>query len=263
VDRPLSVTALRCRTSDRTPGGARGAEALALALDPDARLVGTFGEPRIASFEDDLRASRGCLLEAGGQVEDMLSAGAFPVLTSSDCSICMTTFQAVVRHAPDVHVLWLDAHGDFNTPQTTPSGFLGGMCLAAACGRWDAGFEPSIEPARVLMCGVRDLDAGERVLVETAGVGHAARLSQVVPALAGEKVYVHLDMDVLDPSVLPAQFAVPNGLSETGLRTLLTDVARECDVVGVEVTAFEAPEDDEERARRTALVASIVAALLP
>jgi arginase family enzyme len=136
------------------------------------------------------------------------------------------------------------------------------MCLAAACGRWDAGFEPSIEPARVLMCGVRDLDAGERVLVETSGVGHA-RPSEVVPALAGEKVYVHLDLDVLDPSVLPAQFAVPNGLSETGLRTLLADVARECDVVGVEVTAFEAPADAENRARRTALVASIVAALLP
>ncbi|HEY6890804.1 MAG TPA: arginase family protein [Solirubrobacter sp.] len=263
MDRPVAVTALRCRTSDRTAGGARGAEALALALDPGAKLVGTPGEPRVSSWEDDLRDSHGCLLEAGGQVEDMLTAGRFPVLTSSDCSICMTTFQAVVRHAPDVRVLWLDAPGDFNTPKTTPSGFLGGMCLAAACGRWDAGFEPSIEPARVLMCGVRDLDAGERVLVETAGVGHAARLSQVVPALAGEKVYVHLDMDVLDPSVLPAQFAVPNGLSETGLRTLLTDVARECDVIGLEVTAFEAPEDDEERARRTALVASIVAALLP
>ncbi|MDA0162728.1 arginase family protein [Solirubrobacter ginsenosidimutans] len=263
MDRPVSVTALRCRTSDRTAGGARGAEALALALDPAAKLVGKPGEPRVSSWEDDLRDSHGCLLEAGGQVEDMLAAGQFPVLTSSDCSICMTTFQAVVRQVPDVRVLWLDAHGDFNTPKTTPSGFLGGMCLAAACGRWDAGFEPSIEPARVLMCGVRDLDAGERVLVETAGVGHAARLSQVVPALAGEKVYVHLDMDVLDPSVLPAQFAVPNGLSETGLRTLLTDVARECDVVGVEVTAYEASEDDETRAVATALVASIVAALLP
>jgi arginase len=262
VDRPLSVAALRCRTSDRTAGGARGAEALALALDPQARLVGTPGEPRIASFEDDLRDSHGCLLEAGGQVEDLLTAGRFPVLTASDCSICMTTFQAVVRHFSDVRVLWLDAHGDFNTPQTTSSKFLGGMCLAAACGRWDAGFEPSIEPARVLMCGVRDLDAGERVLVETSGVGYA-RPSEVVPALAGEKVYVHLDLDVLDPSVLPAQFAVPNGLSETGLRTLLADVARECDVVGVEVTAFEAPADAESRARRTALVASIVAALLP
>ena len=46
----------------------------------------------------------------------------------------MTTFQAVVRHVPDVHVLWLDAHGDFNTPETTPSEFLGGMCLARPAG---------------------------------------------------------------------------------------------------------------------------------
>jgi arginase len=261
VDRPLSVTALRCRTSDRTPGGARGAEALALALDPDARLVGSFGEPRVASVEDDLRDSRGCLLEAGGQVEDMLAAGRFPVLTSSDCSICMTTFQAVVRHAPDVHVLWLDAHGDFNTPATTPSKFLGGMCLAAACGRWDAGFEPSIEPARVLMCGVRDLDPGERVLVETAGVGNA-RPPEVAGYLSGRRVFVHLDMDVLDPDVLPAQFAVPHGLSDTGLRTLLSEVARDCDVVGLEVTAFEAPEDPGELVQRTELVSSIVRALL-
>ena len=262
MDRPLSVTVLRCRTSDRTSGGALGAEALGLALDPDARLVGTAGGARIANWDEDLRDSRGCLLEAGGQVDDLLTAGQFPVLTSSDCSICMTTFQAVVRHVPDVRVLWLDAHGDFNTPDTTPSKFLGGMCLAAACGRWDAGFEPSIEPARVLMCGVRDLDAGERVLVETSGVGNA-RPSEVVRSLNGQRVYVHLDMDVLDPDVLPAQFAVPHGLSDTGLRTLLGEVARECDVVGVEVTAFEAPEDPGELVERTELVASIVRALLP
>jgi arginase family enzyme len=258
----VSVTALRCRTSDRTAGGSRGAEALARALDPEARLVGTPGEPKVASYKDDLKDSRGCLLEAGGQVEDMLAAERFPVLTSSDCSICMTTFQAVVRHAPDAHVLWLDAHGDFNTPETTPSEFLGGMCLSAACGRWDAGFEPSVEPGKVLMCGVRDLDPGERVQVELAGVG-TARASEVVPALRGKQVYVHLDLDVLDPDVLPAQFAVPHGLSDTGLRTLLGELKGAAEIVGLEVTAFEAPEDERERAIRTALVASIVGALLP
>jgi arginase family enzyme len=224
--------------------------------------VGTPGEAHIADYADDLRDSRGCLLEAGGQVEDMLATGAFPVLTSSDCSICMTTFQAVVRDTPDVRVLWLDAHGDFNTPDSTPSGFLGGMCLAAACGRWDAGFAAALEPSRVLMCGVRDLDPGERVLVETAGVP-VARPSEVADALRGDRVYVHLDVDVLDPSILPSQFPVDRGLSDTGLRTLLAEVKRDADVMGVEVTAFEAPADPVERARRTDLVAEIVKALLP
>jgi arginase len=261
VDRPVSVAVLRCRTSDRTPGGARGAQALGLALDPSARLVGTPGEPRQAHFEDDLRDSRGCILEAGGQVEDMLAAGRFPVLTASDCSICMTTLQAAVRHRSDVRVLWLDAHGDFNTPETTPSGFLGGMCLAAACGRWDAGYEPALEPAHVLMCGVRDLDAGERVLVETAGVGNA-RPSEVVDVLRGAPVYVHLDLDVLDPDVLPSQFPVPHGLSDTGLRTLLGELRRSSTLVGLEITAFEAPEANEERARRVELIMSILAPLL-
>jgi arginase len=161
-----------------------------------------------------------------------------------------------------VRVLWLDAHGDFNTPKTTPSGFLGGMCLAAACGRWDSGHEASLEPGRVLMCGVRDLDAGERVLVETAGVG-VARPSEVIDVLGGESVFVHLDLDVLDPDVLPSQFPVAHGMSDTGLRTLLGDVARDCSVVGVEITAFEAPEDPDERARRAALVAGMVWPLLP
>jgi arginase len=262
VDRPLSVTVLRCRTSDRTPGGARGAEALGLALDPVARLVGTPGEARIARFDDDLRDSRGCILEAGGQVEDMLAAGRFPVLTASDCTICLTTLRSVVRHRPEVRLLWLDAHGDFNTPETTPSGFLGGMCLAAACGRWDAGYEPALDPARVLMCGVRDLDPGERVLVETAGVGNA-RPSEVLDVLRGDAVYVHLDLDVLDPDVLPSQFPAPHGLSDTGLRTLLGELARECDVVGLEITAFEAPEDTGERARRAEQIAGLVRPLLP
>jgi arginase family enzyme len=130
------------------------------------------------------------------------------------------------------------------------------MCLAASCGVWDAGFEASIEPARVLMCGVRDLDAGERVQVDTTGVKNV-RPSEVAGRLAGHKVYVHLDLDVLDPDILPSQFAVPGGLSDTGLRTLLADVKRECDVVGLEVTAFEHPYGNVD------LVESIVRAVLP
>jgi arginase len=268
VERPVnaSVVALRCRTSDRTAGGARGAEALAprLArlLGVEARMIGSPGDHRANGFADDLRESRGCLLEAGGQVDDALTDGRFPVLLASDCSICITTLPTVLRHHPEARVAWLDAHGDFNTPETTPSGFLGGMCLAAACGRWDAGLgDGVVDPARVVMTGVRDLDGGERVELERAGVGTAPP-DKLAGALEGEEVYVHLDLDVLDPSVLPSQFPAPGGLSSEGLRDLLGELAESSRVIGVEITAFEAPDDDEEVERLATMIESVVEPLL-
>ena len=103
-----AVVALRCRTSDRTAGGCRGAEALAprlgrlLGVEP--RLIGSPGEPRPGDFAADLRDSRGCLLEAGGQVDDAMTDGRFPVLLASDCSICITTLPTVLRHHPEARI---------------------------------------------------------------------------------------------------------------------------------------------------------------
>jgi arginase family enzyme len=263
-----AVTALLCRTSDRTAGGARGAAALAELLGErvgsPARMVGAPGEPRAGHWEDDLREHRGCILEAGGQVEDALSGGRFPVITASDCTICLTTLPTVARLVPRARVLWLDAHGDFNTPATTPSGFLGGMCLAGACGRWDTGFEGRLDAADVVMVGARDLDAGERAELDLAGVPRVERFSDVADAVDGVQVYVHLDLDVLDPDLFPAQFPAPGGLSDHGLRRLLDEVVQaSAGVVGLEVTAFEAPEDDDERARLAELAADAVMPLLP
>jgi arginase len=262
-----AVVALLCRTSDRTPGGARGAAALAprlarlLGVEP--RLIGSPAEARSSSWDDDLRESRGCLLEAGGQVDDALTGGRFPVLLASDCSICITTLPTVLRHVPEARIVWLDAHGDFNTPETTPSAFLGGMCLAAACGRWDPGLGDvgTIDPARVVMTGVRDLDGGERVELERAGVGTAPP-EKLAGALEDEAIYVHLDLDVLDPGGFPAQFPAPGGLSPEGLRDLLGELAEGSRVVGLEITAFEAPEDEDERDRLAAMVESVVEPLL-
>jgi len=266
VDGPVSVVGFLCRTSDRTAGGARGVQALAPLLAEQAgvepRFIGSPGEPRDQSWSDDLRESRGCLLEAGGQVDDALVAGRFPVLLAGDCSIATTTLPTVARHAPEAYVLWLDAHGDFNTPDTTPSGFLGGMCLAAACGRWDAGLaDDAVDPAQVIMCGARDIDGGERVLLESAGVRNV-RPSQLADMVDGEQVYVHLDLDVLDPSVLPSQFPAEGGLSDGGLRTLLGEVAGVSTLLGVEITAFEAPENEVERGGLAETIASIVAPLV-
>ena len=111
------------------------------------------------------------------------------------------------------------------------------------------------------MTGVRDLDGGERVELERAGVGTAPP-DKLAGALEGEEVYVHLDLDVLDPSVFPAQFPAPGGLSSEGLRDLLGELAESARVVGVEITAFEAPEDEDERERLAAMIESVVEPLL-
>src|SRR4051812_43024008 len=258
-----SVSALACRTSDRAPLGAAGAQALALAvaarLGTAARIVGSPGAPRAGRYDDDLRDARECLLQAGAQVDEALGAGRFPVLLAGDCSICVATLPALLRHRPDARVLWLDAHADFNTPSTTPSAFLGGMCLSAACGLWYAGFGgPPLEPARVLMCGVRDVDGGERDLLCAHGVGRVERPPEVAQRLAGEAAFVHLDLDVLDPAVLPdTSFPAPGGLTLDGLQALLGEVSQTADVVGCEVTSFTAPQRAE---RFAALLEPLVGA---
>jgi arginase len=253
----VSVVAFECRTSDRTPDSVRGVQKLVpligkrLGVEP--RSIGSPGEARVAAFDDDLRDSRGCLLEAGGQVDDALTADLVPVLAAGDCSICLTTLPAALRHRPDARVLWLDAHGDFNTPDTSSSGFLGGMCLGGACGEWDHGLADPIPPERVVLAGVRDLDDGERELLERSpatviGASTVETLVAVKNALDGAPVYVHLDLDVIDPEEFPAQFPAPGGLSSDKLYDLMEAVAEDSEVVGIEITAFEAPRDEDELA---------------
>jgi arginase len=237
----LIPIAMLCRVSERAPHATR---ALAEALG-EPRFVGSEEEPREASWEDDLRDARGCLLESGGQVDDALEGGRFPLLVAGDCSVAMTTLAAVRRHRPDARVLWLDAHGDFNTPETTPSSFLGGMALAGAVGEWVPELAEPFPAESVVMAGVRDLDpaereALERSLVTVVGAG-LDTLVHVQNALDRAPVYVHLDVDVLDPEDMPAQFPAPGGLRTEKLYDLLEAVAGECEIVGVEVTAFVDP----------------------
>jgi arginase len=253
----VSLVALCCRTSDRTPGAVRGAQTIApligkrLGVEP--RTIGSAAEPREARFDEDLRESRGCLLEAGGQVDDALADGRVPVIAAADCSISVTTLPAALRHRPDAKVLWLDAHGDYNTPDTSDSGYLGGMCLAGACGEWDAGLGDTIEPEHVVLAGVRDLDGGERELLERSaatviGASVVETLVAVKNALDGAPAFVHLDLDVLDPEEFPAAVPAPGGLSSDKLYDLMEAVAEDSELVGLEITAFEAPEDEDDRA---------------
>jgi arginase len=232
MDRALRVTCLRARTSDRTDGAGAGAQALAEALG--GRVLGEPSPGRPRDWSEDLPEARPVLELAAAEISAALDQGELPLLTASDCSICIATMPTVARRVPGVRFLWIDAHGDFNTPDTTPSGFLGGMCLGAACGRWDAGWPDTIDPASVSFLGVRDLDPGERVEVEAAGVGSG------VPD--DGPVYVHFDCDALDPSVMPVQFPVPGGMQAGEVQDVLAALVAAGRLVGLEVTAFEYPE---------------------
>src|SRR5918999_1155934 len=256
----VSLIALRCRTADRFPGAPRGVEALAPlvgnALGVEPRFIGSAGEVRDTRYDEDLSEARGCLLEAGGQIDDALAAGDTPVLLAADCSVSVTTLPAVVRNRPDARVLWLDAHGDYNTPETSGSGYLGGMCLAAATGEWDAGLGETLPAERVVLAGIRGLDPGGRELLErsSATVIGASAIETLVAAknaLDGAPVFVHLDLDVLDPEHFPAAVPAPGGLHPDKLYDLMDSVLEDSELLGLEVTNFAVPDDDEASAVAT------------
>ena len=99
------VVALVGRTSDRAEGRAAGAEALARALGGDeARVIGEAGRPRAGRYDEDLRDARPTLEAAAAAIGEAPR----PLLTATDCSICVGTVPAVARHWPDAWLLWLE-----------------------------------------------------------------------------------------------------------------------------------------------------------
>jgi arginase len=263
-----ALIAMRCRTGRLPAAAARGVELLAavlgrrLGLVP--RLIGSPQPALVKDYGSDLAAAHGCLLEAGGQVDDAVTAGVLPVMVAGDAAVALTTLPTVGRLRPEARVLWLDAHGAFNTPQTTPSGYLAGMALSGACGRWGTGLEGQLPVARVVLCGVRELDDGERRLLEQSRVPVIGTTLETLVflqnALDGAPTYVHLDVDVLDATVMPVSHAIGGGLEADKLLDLLDAVADSCEIVGVEVTGFEALED---AARSRSLAETVAGALDP
>ena len=179
-----------------------------------------------------LPAIRATCERIASEVAQALEEGRIPVVLGGDHSIALGTLGGLsARHGPGA-VLWFDAHGDLNTPATTPSGNVHGMPLAAALGRGGAGFEsrvwalPALQRERVAVIGARALDAGERALIAELDVavhsmsavdrrGIEAVVSDALERAAGAPfVHISLDMDGLDPDVAPGVgTAVPGGLT--------------------------------------------------
>jgi arginase len=143
-----------------------------------------------------------------------------------------------------IGMLWLDAHPDFNTPETTRSGSLGGMPVAVATGRalqrirLDAHLDPPLADTHVVMGGVRLVDPLEQELLNRSRIQQLSvdDLRNLTPAVFAQldrlsrltdKIYIHLDMDVLDPrEVMGHQNKVPNGPSSGQLARLFEEIFR-------------------------------------
>jgi len=156
-----------------------------------------------------------------GLVGAAVRDGFVPLVLGGDHSVALGTLGGLARELGAGGVLWIDAHGDLNTPETSPSGNVHGMALAAVLGRAGSRFEseawplPPVEPSRIALVGVRSLDDGERALlreldarvytmsdVDRIGVERAIRESLAHVAGPGF-VHVSLDMDAIDPEVAP------------------------------------------------------------
>jgi arginase len=187
------------------------------------------GDPR-ARFLPEIRST---CEGVARRVGEAVGQGRLPIVLGGDHSIALGTLGGLAAAAGGPGAaLWIDAHGDLNTPQTTPSGNVHGMPLAAALGRAGASFEsgawplPALDPARTTLIGVRSLDDGERALLgelelavhtmsEIDRRGIEPLVADALQRAAGAAfVHVSLDMDALDPEVAPGVgTAVRGGLS--------------------------------------------------
>jgi arginase len=150
-----------------------------------------------------------------------LQSGAMPLVLGGDHSVALGTLGGLARAEGPGGVLWLDAHGDLNRPETSPTGNVHGMPLAAVLGLAGPEFEsdtyrlPAVDPTRVALVGIRSLDDGERELLseldalvytmsDVDRLGIEPVLTESLEHIAGDGfVHVSLDMDVLDPEVAP------------------------------------------------------------
>lgn len=200
------------------------------------------------------------------RVRSAVEGGSFPVVISGNCNSCVGTIAGA--GSDRLGIIWFDAHGDFNTPETTLSGFLDGMGLAMAAGRcWRAilgtipGYSP-IPETNIVHVGARDLDAAERPMFEQAGIplvtpdgaDWSAFREAVIAALVGlrnyaDRVYLHVDMDVLDIGQVKANhLAKPGGLPVEVVQEIIRMSRELFKVCAFGVSSFDPDYDRDDEA---------------
>ncbi len=171
-----------------------------------------------ARYLPEIKAACGRVAQLVGMA---VAQGALPLVLGGDHSVALGTLGGLAKVHGLGGVLWMDAHGDMNTPETSPSGNVHGMPLAAALGLANGRFAsdawtlPAVEPQRVALVGLRSLDTREREAIHELGIkaytmsdidriGIERAIRESLTHIAGPGfVHVSLDMDALDPEVAP------------------------------------------------------------
>lgn len=195
-------------------------------------------------------------------VSQTIKAGSFPIILAGNCIATVGALSGLQNK--QTGVLWLDAHADFNTPETTQSGYLDGMALSIVCGHcWKnlASAYPLyfvIPEDQVVLVGARDLDPVEAKAIKASSI-QVVTAEQVrrnncnIPEIINPRfrdLYVHFDVDVLDASVGCAnRYAVANGLFPDEIKGLLSWVAANCSIKALAITAYNPELDNNETVR--------------
>lgn len=217
--------------------------------------------------------------EVRREVAAARDAERLPVVLSGNCGYAALGATAALPSR--VAVLWLDAHADFNTPESSPSGYFDGTSLATLAGRaWAGvsqrfdGFTPVAEE-RVVLLGARDLDDAEREMLTASDVtwlppqslrADAAALPAALDAISSraDRLYLHLDLDAIDPAELRANlYACEGGLTVDEATAAIAAAGERLEIAAVSLTAYDASADAERRGPAVAarLLSAVVDAI--
>lgn len=208
-----------------------------------------------------------------GAVSTSIQAGNFPLVIGGDHSLSIGSVRGAARNRK-LGVIWVDAHADFNTAETTPSGNIHGMSLAILCGLGDKSLVqlwdepvPVIDPKNIAIIGARDLDEGEKKNLQNAGAmvmgmeqidryGMVACLEKAIERVSRDVdgIYLSLDLDSLDPEHAPGVGTpVPAGLTQREAHLACEMIGETGKLLGMDIVEVNPILDIQNR---TALLAA-------
>ena len=200
-------------------------------------------------------------------VSKALSSGRRPVSIAGDCCTAIGTMAGLQSAGIKFTLIWFDAHGDFNTWETSPSGFLGGMPLAMLVGRGEQtvingvglGF---LDETQVILSDARDLDPAEKLMLLDSSVQVFPAVSQLLNIdLPEGPLYIHFDTDLLDPVAAPAMnYLAPGGPDTELIHQVFSMLASSGRIVAVSVSSWNPALDEDGKTE--AVVMNLLKTLL-